>query len=146
MTPDSPSYSNHKNPQSWNLYTYALNNPLTFRDADGHTIECANNTAQCQKAAQETNSAVQFTKDEAVGMAKVAYNNLADLDNWFYSGVNALLGTNFHVEEAKPATPGENNAMLGTSVALLLMPGGGEIKALSKEGKISQLTAEAETL
>src|SRR5207237_8142181 len=104
MTPDSPSYSNHKNPQSWNLYTYALNNPLTFRDADGHTIECANNTAQCQKAAQETNSAVQFTKDEAVGMAKVAYNNLADLDNWFYSGVNALLGTNFHVEEAKPAT------------------------------------------
>jgi RHS repeat-associated protein len=48
MTPDSPSYSNHKNPQSWNLYAYALNNPVTFRDADGHKIDCANNTAQCQ--------------------------------------------------------------------------------------------------
>jgi RHS repeat-associated protein len=48
MTPDSPSYSNHKNPQSWNLYAYALNNPVTFRDADGHKIDCANNTSQCQ--------------------------------------------------------------------------------------------------
>ena len=51
MTPDSPSYSNHKNPQSWNLYAYALNNPVTFRDADGHKIDCANNTEQCQKDA-----------------------------------------------------------------------------------------------
>jgi RHS repeat-associated protein len=48
MTPDSPSYSNHKNPQSWNLYAYALNNPVTFRDADGHKIDCANHTSQCQ--------------------------------------------------------------------------------------------------
>jgi RHS repeat-associated protein len=51
MTPDSPSYSNRKNPQSWNLYAYALNNPVTFRDADGHKIDCANNTEQCQKDA-----------------------------------------------------------------------------------------------
>jgi RHS repeat-associated protein len=48
MTPDSPSYSNHKNPQSWNLYAYALNNPVSFRDADGHKIDCVNNTTQCQ--------------------------------------------------------------------------------------------------
>ena len=48
MTPDSPSYSNHKNPQSWNLYAYSLNNPVTFRDADGHKIDCLNNTQQCQ--------------------------------------------------------------------------------------------------
>jgi RHS repeat-associated protein len=51
MTPDSVSYSNHKNPQSWNLYAYALNNPVSFRDADGHEIVCANNAAQCQKDA-----------------------------------------------------------------------------------------------
>jgi RHS repeat-associated protein len=48
MTPDSPSYSNHKNPQSWNLYAYALNNPVSFRDADGHKIDCVNNATQCQ--------------------------------------------------------------------------------------------------
>lgn len=51
MSPDSPSYSNHKNPQTWNLYAYSLNAPITFRDADGHTIVCANNVQQCQKDA-----------------------------------------------------------------------------------------------
>jgi RHS repeat-associated protein len=58
MTPDSPSYSNHKNPQSWNLYAYSLNNPVTFRDADGHKIDCANNVQQCQQdAANSTGNA-----------------------------------------------------------------------------------------
>ncbi|HEV3253563.1 MAG TPA: RHS repeat-associated core domain-containing protein [Candidatus Acidoferrales bacterium] len=51
MTPDSPSYSNHKNPQSWNLYAYSLNNPVTFRDADGHDVACGNNPAQLVKDA-----------------------------------------------------------------------------------------------
>jgi RHS repeat-associated protein len=50
-SPDSPSYANRKNPQSWNLYTYALNNPVTFADADGHEIVCANNAEQCRKDA-----------------------------------------------------------------------------------------------
>lgn len=36
MSLDLPSYANHKNPQTWNLYTYSLNNPVTFRDTDGH--------------------------------------------------------------------------------------------------------------
>jgi RHS repeat-associated protein len=58
MSADSPSYSNHKNPQSWNLYAYSLNNPATFRDTDGHKIDCANNVQQCQKdAANSTGNA-----------------------------------------------------------------------------------------
>jgi len=59
MTPDSPSYSNHKNPQSWNLYAYALNNPITFRDADGHKIECANYAEQCKKDAAASTANAQ---------------------------------------------------------------------------------------
>jgi RHS repeat-associated protein len=59
MTPDSPSYSNHKNPQSWNLYAYALNNPVTFRAADGHKIDCANNTQQCQADAAASTANAQ---------------------------------------------------------------------------------------
>ncbi len=51
MNPDSPSYSNHKNPQSWNLYAYSLNNPVTFKDADGHEIVCVNNVGLCGKDA-----------------------------------------------------------------------------------------------
>jgi len=58
MSPDSPSYSNRKNPQSWNLYAYSLNNPVTFRDADGHKIDCTNNVQQCQQdAANSTGNA-----------------------------------------------------------------------------------------
>jgi hypothetical protein len=59
MTPDSPSYSNRKNPQSWNLYAYSLNNPVTFRDADGHKIDCANNTQQCQADAAASTANAQ---------------------------------------------------------------------------------------
>jgi hypothetical protein len=33
------------------LYAYSLNNPVTFRDADGHKIDCANDVEQCQKDA-----------------------------------------------------------------------------------------------
>jgi RHS repeat-associated protein len=62
MTPDSPSYSNRKNPQSWNLYAYALNNPVSFRDADGHKIECANNTQQCQKDAAAATANAEAAK------------------------------------------------------------------------------------
>ena len=36
MSPDEPfSDQNQENPQSWNLYTYARNNPLRFTDEDG---------------------------------------------------------------------------------------------------------------
>ncbi len=38
MSPDSPEgyYSDTYNPQSWNLYSYVRNNPLTGVDPDGH--------------------------------------------------------------------------------------------------------------
>ncbi len=62
MTPDSPSYSNRKNPQTWNLYAYSLNNPVTFRDADGHKVECVNNTQQCQQDAANSTANAEAAK------------------------------------------------------------------------------------
>jgi len=47
-SPDSPSYLKLSYPQTWNLYAYAVNNPLSYVDADGHEIVCANNAQQCQ--------------------------------------------------------------------------------------------------
>jgi RHS repeat-associated protein len=62
MTPDSPSYSNRKNPQSWNLYAFALNNPVSFRDADGHEIVCANDQEQCKKDAAAATANAEAAK------------------------------------------------------------------------------------
>jgi RHS repeat-associated protein len=57
-SPDSPSYSNQRNPQSWNLYAYSLNNPITFIDPNGHDVVCANDIEQCKNdAAASTGSA-----------------------------------------------------------------------------------------
>ena len=163
-------YANLSNPQTLNLYSMVGDDPESFADLDGHcqsieqiegpgggqdrcpqetkdkNVEAGNTNAAQNNASQSTNSAFQFAKDEAIGMGKEAYNTLAGLDNWFYSGVNAVAGTNFHVEELKPATPGEASAMLGTSLALLAIPGGGETKVLSKGEKIAQLTTDAEKL
>jgi hypothetical protein len=38
VDPDSADAQNAGNPQSWNLYTYALNNPLIFGDPSG--LDC----------------------------------------------------------------------------------------------------------
>jgi len=40
MTPDAPLMDQHiGDPQSWNLYSYVRNNPLSFVDPDGNSIE-----------------------------------------------------------------------------------------------------------
>lgn len=42
--PDSVPYADFKNPQSFNLYGYLQNNPMSRRDADGH-VTCDPDTA-----------------------------------------------------------------------------------------------------
>lgn len=51
-SPDSTSYSSLRFPQSWNLYAYTLNNPLSFIDPDGHAVECKTEPEKCLEAAK----------------------------------------------------------------------------------------------
>jgi RHS repeat-associated protein len=51
MTPDSTAYVQPINPQTWNLYAYALNRPLLYIDPTGHTVSLANCKDQSQCAA-----------------------------------------------------------------------------------------------
>jgi RHS repeat-associated protein len=93
MTPDSPSYSNRKNPQSWNLYAYALNNPVSFRDADGHKIECANNTQQCQKDAAAATANAEAAK-RVTTQTTTTQHSFLGLFHWTTSETHiAITGT-----------------------------------------------------
>ena len=48
--PDPVPYADFQNPQSLNLYSYVLNNPLKSTDPDGHTHqECAPDTSSVDK-------------------------------------------------------------------------------------------------
>jgi RHS repeat-associated protein len=58
-TPDDPfANQSEANPQSWNLYSYALNNPSTFVDIDGrHVLVCLNledGSQRCQLVSDGT--------------------------------------------------------------------------------------------
>jgi RHS repeat-associated protein len=52
--PSPVPFADLKNPQSLNLYSYVLNNPLAIRDLDGHAMDCSGENAQkvgCQAIA-----------------------------------------------------------------------------------------------
>lgn len=163
-------YANLTNPQTLNLYSMVADDPESFADLDGHqcrdrheapngpaggadscpmetkdeNAETQNRNAANNNAAQTTNSAFQFAKDETIGMAKEVANSVIGLTNIVDNGINALLGTNLQTAEFNPATPGEKAAMLGTSIALVFAPGGGELKLTSSIGTDAKLTKLAE--
>ena len=61
-------YAKLNNPQSLNLYTYVLDNPLSFRDADGHEVG-ADTLQELQKITSDSGNAAQ-NQSEPVLMAQ----------------------------------------------------------------------------
>ena len=43
------------NPQDWNRYTYARNNPVKYNDPSGHDVGCGGRNADCSPLYPETN-------------------------------------------------------------------------------------------
>jgi RHS repeat-associated protein len=154
MTPDWSAkpqgvpYASLGNPQSLNLYSYVMNNPLTDRDLDGHSCMFGLVGSSCHQAGssssemaaeqqQNTQTVVaQAATDTAVGTAKELANSVIDLSNTINQAVDAGLSTFTSFQFGQTAdfqssTPGESSAMAGTSLALLAVPIGGEGEAVS---------------
>jgi RHS repeat-associated protein len=60
MSPDEPFADfDPNNPQSWNLYGYVRNNPLTNTDPDGNSVRVCDNNGQCNTVENNVYTAAQ---------------------------------------------------------------------------------------
>ena len=58
--PDTVPYAKWANPQTLNLYSYGLNNPLSHVDPDGHDVQiCANSSSQCYNVSDDQWAAIR---------------------------------------------------------------------------------------
>jgi RHS repeat-associated protein len=56
---DPIPYADPANPQSFNLYSYVRNNPLTNTDPDGHDVNICDNNGNCHQVTNEQYQAAQ---------------------------------------------------------------------------------------
>jgi RHS repeat-associated protein len=83
-SPDNPLIGqNPSNPQSWNLYSYSLNNPLRYVDPTGHDPDPGDQPGcdpqQCKEAGRDFAKAIQFVSGPFID----GYNYTVGLANLF---------------------------------------------------------------
>ncbi len=74
MSPDPPLLDQHiADPQSWNLYSYARNNPLSYIDPTGNAVELLCSSSDATKCAGERQKELEFLQ-KSLGNDKAASN------------------------------------------------------------------------
>lgn len=74
MSPDPPLLDQHiADPQSWNLYSYVRNNPLSFIDPTGNSVELLCSGSDPTKCAAERQKGLEFLQ-KSLGNDKAASN------------------------------------------------------------------------
>jgi RHS repeat-associated protein len=66
LSPDNGVDQDTENPQSWNLYSYVQNNPLTKTDDDGRSVQICDINGNCQTVSDETYNAAQQASNSAL--------------------------------------------------------------------------------
>lgn len=79
ISPDNGVDQDADNPQSWNLYPYVRNNPVTHTDEDGRSVQiCSNNSfgdQQCQTISDDAYNAAQQASNNG-GLTGTSLSNL----------------------------------------------------------------------
>ena len=84
-----PLFTDETNPQTWNRYAYALNNPLAFTDYSGLEVQGAPNPELCTPAIREMNP-----KDwHCIGGGEKTNNGSTGIAEFFVGILDAFLGT-----------------------------------------------------
>jgi RHS repeat-associated protein len=102
MSPDDGSgvYSDPTNPQSWNLYSYVLNNPLTGVDPDGHDCIHVNvdtgayegtDTGDCDNSTEEKANSGQYVDGTVSTVNENSSGQVTGYSGTSYSG-NLMTG------------------------------------------------------
>ena len=74
MSPDPPLMDQHiADPQSWNLYSYVRNNPVSFVDPTGNAVELICSGSDASKCAAERQKSLEFLQ-KSLGNDKAASN------------------------------------------------------------------------
>src|SRR5207245_2635157 len=74
MSPDPPLLDQHiADPQSWNLYSYGRNNPLSYIDPTGNAVELLCSGSDATKCAAERQKELEFLQ-KSLGNDKAAAN------------------------------------------------------------------------
>jgi RHS repeat-associated protein len=72
LSPDNPKFSEKSDPQSWNLYSYVLNNPLSKTDPTGHNWFDINGQWQWHKGSD-------YSWTDSSGNAQSAHSDYTNL-------------------------------------------------------------------
>jgi RHS repeat-associated protein len=96
MSPDPPLLDQHiADPQSWNLYSYVRNNPLSFIDPTGNSIEllCTGDASKCAGERQKELEFLQKSLGNDKAASNLYINEVKDGDNTrYFVGIKGDVG------------------------------------------------------